>query len=588
MSKTNKFLGKPILLSCVVGSLLAACSMGKPSPSNSGSSPGTTAQSLSNNALTANKVGSKGTFLGAPSVNVGNPASASPDVRILEQRAMCINLADNDVLRSSNEVSNFSYKINMTTEEALSNMGINGSLKGSYKDLSGDFAAQYQDAQTQTSKQITYTLFANSSKDFSLQKSYPLKNEFSNSDISTCGDSYVAQVRAGIYVQATVKLIFDSSVVKNTIAANGNIKYGSLIELSGSLDKLDSSIKNNMRIEIDLAQRGGDTAQIFAALNEIVPGESDKTFYVTTTTIDNASKILDKIQDYLGSSAASGQGSPFKQQVDKYLKTATTVDSMSNLYVTATDVVIQKYPDSSKTYSPDRQLQALVDTHSDSYSELLKFKTAYQKYHDFITSVKIDGAGGKAPPAIISDEKNYNLLVETLNTMRADANMCYGYLESATIISECKEILQNDVILERELLSNINSTNWNKGYKLRSSTTKFDELSDIEYLIYLGEEADGTKDFITYSDLPTAASYAPGTTYYLAPEQNELKVAAINEPLDTLKSQSLFFELANFKYTDTAITHSSAAYYNLEGEESTPAFSKKIPSRSNLVKINFN
>lgn len=537
-----------------------------------------------------------GIQLGDPSINMAPSVAVTPDVRIIPQQNSCIDFSESDPVTYGNEVSQFNYKQNMTSEQILKTLGIDGSLKGSYKDFSGDFAASYLDSAAQTTNEITLTMYSSTSALVGYKGVHELNKEQPQPvELSACGDSYVSRARGGIYVETTIHIKFENSNVKNTVTANGNISYGSLEELIGSVDKLDSSIKNKITVEVELIQRGGDSKKIFDILNSYKQNsrEKDDGFYLASMGLDASKALVTRIQEYIGGSSGDApSSSELQQQVNQYMHQdqkikINTVSDLKGIFITNVDTSITHYPQSKTNYEPNAKLQTLVDQHSASYTTLMAKLKAYNNYRTFITD--FEGTFEKQPPAITNSRDSFIKMQDISQAMINTSKKCYGYVASEKDITDCILDLSAEKEEEFALEKSIDATNWNKGYKIRSSSAGSATQPDSEYLIDLGN-SDNVEYFVTYSSLPTKALYAPGSIYSFTTSSDNTATGAFENLTyvtpSTNAENSIRFSTTNSKVTGSLIQFGAIDYSKFEDDTSyLPTPAQKINATGLFTKI---
>lgn len=521
-----------LLLTLLTGFALTACNSG-----NKG-----TVTSSTNSAKSAPTVLTS-SGLGLPTVNM-NTSTSNPDIRMLPGVDRCVDPAElqNAPIHADNQSGEFTYHIDMTTSDILNSLGVDGSLKGQYNDLSGDFSGKFQKAVSSSSNQISYTLVARNEADLHLDKVLGLAPaKVSIADVSTCGDSYISTTTAGIYFTATVRLIFANSTDKNTIQAGGNIKYGSLIDLAGSLNKIDSSIAKTMTIEVDVAQRGGDVNNLFSVLQPFdvqMQGSESTPFYIAQLNIDNAGQFVNAIQEYIASFSTNP-----KNQLD--LNGLKTVADAANLYASTNHILVSPYSNATLDFQVPPELTSAINAHNAAYQNLNTSLTNFNSYYSIVTQAVLTDN----PPLAV---QVYDSLIKTstlTSNMQTRASSCYGY-NSDTALTNCISDLNNQASQANSMISALESTGYNKVYKLRSSSQGSITNPDNEYLIPLGQLSGAGEAFVTYSTNPMLSHFASGTTYLLDSTGNFAVLGEPNRPIESLVAQS---RLINATSTPIAI-----------------------------------
>jgi hypothetical protein len=508
-----------LLLTLLAGFALTACNSGTKGITNSSTNSPKAAPPLT--------ITSSG--LGLPTVNMDSSTS-NTDIRVLPGVDSCIDQTElqNTPIHADNQSGEFNYHTDMTTQDILNSMGINASLKGGYNDLSGDFSGKFQNAVSNSTNQMSYTFVARNEADIHLDKSLSLSDaNLKSATISTCGDSYISTTTAGIYFTATVRLLFANSSDKNTIQASGNIKYGSLVDLAGSLNKINSTIAQRTTIEVDIAQRGGDVNSLFTILqpfNLQNQGSDTTPFYVAQLSLDNVGTFVNRIQEYV----ASFNTNP-KNQLD--LNGIKTMDSVANLYASTNHILVSPYSNGTLDFKVSPELTSAINAHDGAYQNLNTSITNFNNYYNIVI------AAGLADTAPLGIQVYQTMDPTTLGkNMQSQALSCYGY-NTDNVMTNCITLLNNQTAQANSEIASIESSGYDKVYKVRSSANGTILNPDNEYLIPLGQYPDGSEGFVTYSTNPLLSHFASGTTYLLTPD-GTFSMISPNNPIDSLVPQS--------------------------------------------------
>ena len=550
MYKRKSYTAKSLLISLLIGLSISGC--------NNVGAPSTQGVSSPTLKITSTN---KGVILGAAAFK---DAFGNYDVI---SNSSYIPYDGDAPIKTSNPVFNSQLKQDMTAEEILKTLGIDGSLKGGYKDLSGDFTANYLDQTKNSSNEIRATFYNYYYKhvSFTNPEKFGLVDAAKNLPSSEVGSGFISGANAGIFVEATVHIKFKTSSSKNDILAKGNIDFSNLVNLSGSLSKLDDETKKQIEIEIELVQRGGDAQEIINSLKDVSNQsggtiDASKPYFLTTIGIDSTYKLLDSIQYYIGTS--------FNQQIKEYIEDGTDIkvkklSDLGKLFVIGDGISMHPYNNSTTVYTQDETLLKLTEDHSKEYSQLLDKIAKFNKYLD-VTQEWI-GSLSTPPKALAQSEEIKDKLNMLSTSFSTDAKLCYPAVIDEANISNCKKLLQADIDSANLLKQDLDNLGWQKGYKLRTAAAG---SLDTEYLIPIGSDEEGIKYFMTYTAFPSASTFSYGAIYQLGAD-NTISAAFIPEPIggDSIAGTVAFTGKAT--KSGLGLSFSNITYTNQNGEAIT-------------------
>lgn len=497
-----------------------------------------------------------GVFLGSP-LKVVAEDEYSDEKLIPLSSPSCVTIPENTQLAKGVLATRYYERLNLNNEDVLRDLTGDLDLQVS-NDLGNIKAvAELLDLNKNANTKFTLSISARSSQPVYLKQKFT-QTIFDNE----CGDGYVYSVQAGIYFLAQIEFDFSDELKKQSILAMMDGSLGrSLESLTGILEILKQQNKGSVSINIRVMQLGGDTSNIFSLLAQnIGKASATTTPGVYLSSIESLADIQ-KIQSLLENYART---EIMGKQQDFYLQDPT-IANLQYLFISPQKLKIQKYKQSQTIKYYNADLLEQIDSYQELYTKLLN---TYQAYEKFYRIIHMYANSYTRPATSVADIQERLWDLEGLiNQIKND----YIDLYDKLIISKDQSLTEDDLDLIAadkkqvdSLLTTINNSGYKGGFKLRSNPI---DLADSEYLIYLGEDDDNSKYFLTYATNFPSAIYNPGTIYKYKPETKE--IISVVRPLITnfkpLIPQSLFmlhgagigltsgisYDAVNYPITDT-------------------------------------
>lgn len=505
--------------------------------------------------------------LGDPSIAFAPSQYATPIKFVLKANHSCLNLSDeNTPISIGTKVAEAGYSTNISYSEMLNRLGASLSLNVVYSDFAANIVAEIEQTNQKINNSISFSNYAKMYVPVSIRAG-TAHNSPEPDNYRICGTHYVSSVSAGITFLSNIVVSFDNKQDKQSVTLSGKLNYSDFVAFAGSLDKLDSKIRNNMRITIELAQLGGDSTAIFKIL-DAQSKNSAKTdgLYLSSVNVDTALKMLNIIQNYIGSDQYSGG----LREQRKYIDDLSKYSQLKHLYT---------YIDNSLALTPYQNIKSklknnlrivdgasfdITDEHYGLLLELVKELSSYQRFVDFIS--EYSGVYDEQPIYIANAERNHTQLVNTINEMQMIRSYCYdGLAINGNYNLDCEQEITQQILNAKNIVNSFKGEgNYKVGLELISS--KQGIYDGGEYLIYLGK-MNNAPLFVTYAYDLYNSFYAPGTLYVI--ENNKLTSILKN----SYYTQAYFFQLNNAVFNNSSTQYISYGNYTLTDKSNN----NKIP-----------
>ncbi len=479
-----KLINQNVLLCLLTASLVSACNSGQPNM----------------NASNGIKQTNKGSSDERSPMKLGLGMVKSTLLPVIGLPKI-VQIGDDTPLDTTKDIAGqITYKNAMSFEEMINELGIDASIKGSYKDVTLDVKGKFENVEANLSKSLRYAFSAKASGTFCIaNKAVPLIAGLSiedvNKDPTTYGDSFVSCTENGLFVGTDIVLSFDSNQDKQSIAVDGKLNINDLGSLAGSLKKIDSKVRSNMKINIQTVQLGGDVSQMYDIYKT-----SKSIIQCSLATDETAQKciaVLEDLNNYMGTQ--------FQSQVSTYLITPTQkheikqVKDLTFLYSFDQKEVTPYL--SAKAYRTDRALATSLTTLNTNYELASKTYKQYIAFNDMISRA-IPSSNPDYQPSL----DNLKEILDKINTNMAE---CYGPVVGDTL-DYCKE---DAVSFTTELKSQMAALTTQFPWQVGLIAGGVQGIPATYMISGNGFSDPNNKFFVIYTENPAISHYIPGARY---------------------------------------------------------------------------
>lgn len=475
----------------------------------------------------------------------------------------CIDIPNSASISIGTRNTKIDTKLNISTQEVMQSLGADINLNINDQLNSMAAVAKYLHDLEDSEQSFTYSIYA-----FTSQPVYLNLNNFAQTtSVNSCGDGYVTAATAGIYFVATVKVKFKNELYKQSILANLDGTVKDVGTLSAALEKLSKADKNGWTINLNILQLGGDTTQVFTALNKLSPNQEREIqgLYVSQLNWEKLPNLKIILDSYTQNEIAFNQPK-------KYLENLTTISQLNDIYLTSQGLIVQKYKNLNSQYS-NNDIELLDDV-AYTYTNLNKTLVSLNQYKRIVGPY--DGSFATPAPGVANMREFIYKSQDMSNTLRVDYQICAANMinsiniENKELTLDCKTELKKDIQQAKLLQTEIINSQFNGGYLLKQNPS--------EYLLYLGTADNMDKYFLTYSKNVADATYLPFSLYVLNTSRNDLQYELLNDPgiIDT-KLPRFYFNLSDVIIYNNLIGFTGVKYSKYPNNEAeAPSTNQQI------------